>query len=115
MGNGTTMTSKVPVMTLTGVAHIAIGDNQGCAQKDDGSIVCWGANYVAQLGDGTYAQRTTPVAVTVPGATALAGGGDHTCALAGDAVTCWGNDVWGQLGDGIVDYTSIRGVGLPCP
>jgi alpha-tubulin suppressor-like RCC1 family protein len=55
------------------------------------------------------------VAVSVPGATALAGGGDHTCALVGDGVACWGNDVWGQLGDGIVDYTSIRGVGLPCP
>jgi alpha-tubulin suppressor-like RCC1 family protein len=102
-------------MTLTGVAAFATGSNHACAIKDDGSIACWGANDFAQLGDGTYQQRSSPVAVSVPGATALALGGGHTCALVGDSASCWGLDIWGELGDGVIDYTTIRGVGIPCP
>ena len=39
------------------------------ALKRDGSVWAWGSNYSYQLGDGTDAERTTPV--PVPGLTGI--------------------------------------------
>ena len=63
---------------------------------------CWGYNVYGQLGNGTTTSSLTAVEVTgVTGATALAAGGHHTCALAtGGTVKCWGYNGNGQLGNG---------------
>jgi alpha-tubulin suppressor-like RCC1 family protein len=61
-----------------------------------------GANWSGQLGDGTSTDRTSPVSVNgISGATQIAGGSDHTCAIvSGGSVKCWGGNGNGQLGDG---------------
>ncbi len=53
---------------------------------------CWGYNAEGQLGNGTTTYSATPVAVSgITTATAVAAGGEHTCAiLAGGGVDCWG-------------------------
>lgn len=84
---------------------VAVGMGHACALLADGSVRCWGSNSRAgmvtgQLGDpGLTAPRSlVPVEVLgVTGATAIAAGAHHTCALrASRFVTCWGANDFGQ-------------------
>jgi alpha-tubulin suppressor-like RCC1 family protein len=60
-----------------------------------------GYNGEGQLGDGTFSSSSTPVPSNYGGATAIAAGETHTCALyAGGTVTCWGDNTFGELGNG---------------
>jgi alpha-tubulin suppressor-like RCC1 family protein len=109
-GTQTNRLSPVAVQGLHGVTAIAAGDTHTCALLPSGTVACWGYNFSGQLGNGTTGPNrcgsdpcsVTPVAVVgLTGATAIAAGGNHTCALRADGtVACWGlNDV-GELGNG---------------
>src|SRR5450830_1876304 len=67
-----------------------------------GAAYAWGENYFGNLGDGTNANRNSPVPVT--GGLrfrSLTMGAFHTCGLTGsDAAYCWGSNANGELGDG---------------
>lgn len=68
-----------------------------------GSVWCWGADESGQLGDGqfpTSRPAPAPVGGLGSGATAVAAGDRHTCAVVAGAVLCWGADAAGELGDG---------------
>ena len=97
-------TTPTPVAGLaSGVTAISVGGQHACALKAGGEIVCWGSNTYGQLGDGTTARRDTPVPVVslATGASAIAAGTNHTCAVAfGGIVGCWGGNENGELGDG---------------
>ena len=84
-------------------AKISAGAHHTCAIIGTTSTVwCWGDNSLGQLGDGTRVSSTTPVQVAgLTGATAVAVGDNHTCALlAGGVAKCWGGAGFGQLGTG---------------
>ena len=89
---------------LSGVIAISAGSQHTCALLPDSMVRCWGLEVDGQLGDGTghFPGDGNPSPVVVSGlveVTALAGGGDHSCALiAGGTVECWGYDKSGQLG-----------------
>ncbi|MBT8493755.1 MAG: hypothetical protein KJO07_11900, partial [Deltaproteobacteria bacterium] len=70
-----------------------------CAERQDGSVWCWGANDSGQLGDGTFTTRHTPAPVNLPGpVTAFGTGQRHACAHTDDDnVYCWGRNQRGQL------------------
>ncbi len=102
-------------MTATAIAAGAGWvSSHTCAILADGTVRCWGANDVGQLGDGTLHRdcgwneddqsdcSPTPVAVLgITTASAIAAGGLHTCAILADrTVRCWGANLSGQLGDG---------------
>lgn len=112
-GDGTTIDRLTPVAVDTGTAlrhlrltQISAGAFHTCALSREGRAYCWGLNSSGQLGDGSMATRTVPIAVDTTGVlrgvrlVAIAAGGLHTCALStAGRVYCWG-DNGGQVGDG---------------
>jgi len=85
----------------TRVTAVAIGGSHGCALRERGTLVCWGANASGQLGDATTTVRRQPVDVrALTDARSLAAGDAHTCAIrATGGVACWGEGDLGRLGD----------------
>ena len=88
LGDGTDTNSNVPVQALglTGVVQSAsCGFGHSLALKSDGTVWAWGANSQGQVGDGTTAQRSTPVQVLgLVGMTHIAGGSFHSLAVQAD-------------------------------
>ncbi len=115
-GAADSLKHKTP-MTVPGLSDVTFiaGSSGGhfCAIAAGGVIRCWGTNFYGELGDGTTtpspnAFKASPVTVCQPGvtpcapssgATFVAGGDNHTCAVfASGNVACWGNNSLGQLG-----------------
>lgn len=129
LGSGTLLDSNTPVQVsgLTGATAIAAGGMHHCALLAGGTVKCWGLNFDAQLGDNVDHELCSfggeshdcsklPVTVAgVTGATALALGSSHSCALLPSGVTCWGNNLVDQGGVHGVDRLLVptRVVGLP--
>ncbi len=68
LGNGTTtvnIPTPVQVSNLNGFKTFAGGGMHSLGLKSDGTVWAWGHNHVGQLGDGTYADHSTPVQVTL--------------------------------------------------
>jgi len=106
LGDGSQTDSSTPVAVarVTGAAAVTGGGFHSCARFPNGTLQCWGRNSEGQLGDPatTAFFSATPVPVTgMTTATAVTGGGYHTCALLQNGtVRCWGQNDYGQLGDG---------------
>lgn len=104
------VTSPVKVFGLNDAVHIEAGAGQhACAQRKNGTLVCWGQNDFGQLGDGSWhGPETTggdhalvPVAVEkVQDVKSFTVGVSHTCATTQSGTYCWGRSDERQLGDG---------------
>ncbi len=102
------------------VLSVSAGSNHSCAVLVGGLVKCWGENQYGQLGLGDTADRgdgpgemgnSLPAVDLGAGrtASAVAAGGNHTCALLDDgSVKCWGLGGFGRLGLG---DTANRGDG----
>jgi alpha-tubulin suppressor-like RCC1 family protein len=104
--------TPLPIVTT---GSITAGFGHTCVLHPTGRVKCWGQGGQGQLGLGdTTSRGDAPgeLGADLPAvdlgtdryATALAGGGNHTCALLDDhRVKCWGYATDGQLGLGDVD------------
>jgi alpha-tubulin suppressor-like RCC1 family protein len=107
LGNNSTATSPSPVSVGAGlgsVAEISVGGEFSCGRRASGTVACWGANYVGQLGLGTVDNNmphNPATALNVTGAVQIASGWYHTCVVRGTGQTmCWGLNAQGQTGAG---------------
>jgi alpha-tubulin suppressor-like RCC1 family protein len=108
LGNGSTLSSDIPVMVKlpqgTTVQAISAGSGHNLALTTTGHILAWGFNGEGELGDGTTTNSDTPVKVMVPTritVTRIAAGEGHS--LAGTSTgkaLAWGDNTDGALGDG---------------
>ena len=115
--DGADFHSSVPVRVagITDATAIAAGQDHSCAVRISGTVSCWGNNHDGQLGNGQsqdYENRSVsyrygpyswmPTGVAgITDATAIAAGGEHSCALReGGTISCWGDNWHGQLGNG---------------
>jgi alpha-tubulin suppressor-like RCC1 family protein len=113
LGDGTVAprASAAPVSGIIDVTAIAAGGFHTCAigrEADDPKatpgVFCWGDNFFAQAVPGGPNSQLTPTRLAgLDGATAIAAGQSHTCAvLDSGALRCWGANNFGQLGSGVV-------------
>ncbi|MEI7912513.1 MAG: cadherin-like beta sandwich domain-containing protein, partial [Verrucomicrobiota bacterium] len=114
LGAGSTTDSSVPLLVnrtgvLAGktVTTIATGASHSLALCSDGTLAAWGYNSYGQLGDGSSANRSLPVAVDRTGVlsgksiTGIACGGAFSLVLCSDGtLAAWGGNSSGQLGNG---------------
>jgi alpha-tubulin suppressor-like RCC1 family protein len=110
--------------TLPGPARTAAGlfdhsGAHGCAIVDGDQLVCWGNNFLGQLGDGTETDRPLPTAVQQPATPApvqVSVGVAHSCAVYDDGTArCWGSNGSGQLGRLPTDPRSTPGEAIDLP
>jgi alpha-tubulin suppressor-like RCC1 family protein len=113
LGNGSTVNSTVPTDVVglpDGVDPVFAGGQHTCGLTSNGAVLCWGNNLSGQLGNGTSSGGNGPVgAAGLTGdVIAIAGGGNHTCALSrSGGVTCWGFNRFGELGIGTAEYSAV--------
>ena len=110
-----------PAAHAASAQGIAAGNLFNCTLTTGNGVMCWGYNQLGQMGVGAVSTyQTTPTFVTglSTGASAVAAGGQHACALTtSGTVKCWGRNGGGQLGNGTmtdspspVDVIGLNGV-----
>ncbi len=110
---------------LSGVAMVAAGGHHSMALANDGTVLAWGLNTNAQLGDGATNPRGQESALpakvvgtagtgTLAGVVAVAAGYAQSLALLDDGrVLIWGDGFNGGLGQGQIDVPADSFVPVP--
>lgn len=112
LGNGVPSGDPSPPVTvigLTDATQLTASDVFACARRATGQAVCWGANWIGNLGNGSLTDSSVPVDVTgLTDATQVAAGTQHACAARQSGqLVCWGDNGSGALGDGTTQYSLV--------
>lgn len=103
VGNETPSETPTPVSGISSVTDFAMAGSTVCAIHNgtSGDVSCWGHGSWGKLGNGGTDNSNVPVSTGISGATKIAAGLTHFCALLSDTtVTCWGENASGQIGNG---------------
>ncbi|MFY9227989.1 MAG: prepilin-type N-terminal cleavage/methylation domain-containing protein [Candidatus Microsaccharimonas sp.] len=124
LGNGSIVSSSIPVAVSTAgvlsgktIKSLVAGFDYTCALALDSKVYCWGYGTLGQLGNGSTANSSIPVAVSTAGVLSgktvksLENGynsGDTNCVIASDDMPyCWGTNSFGILGNGTTTNSSV--------
>ena len=112
VGNNSTANAFTPYPSRMGVPKFGVGYQDTYALTNSGDVYGWGDNASRQIDNSGMDPRTVPTQINgVSGATAVAGGQGHACALLGaGTVSCWGANDKGQLGRGTLSTTEGPGL-----
>lgn len=124
LGDGTRLNcASLVAVNASGVLNgsiivaIAAGDSHSLILSDTGKVYSFGRNSEGQLGDGTWSERTLPVAVNDIGAllghniTAIAAGDYHSLVLSSTGkVFTFGRNNKGELGQGTKEDSNVPGM-----
>ena len=106
LGNGTTVNRCSPVSLVGGFAdwsQISMGVSHSMAIRSNGTLWSWGAGVNGRLGDGTVANKSSPVSV-IGGFTDWcemnAGSNSSSAIRTNGTMWTWGLNFCGILGDG---------------
>jgi alpha-tubulin suppressor-like RCC1 family protein len=117
IGDGTTTDrlAPTPVRSLSGAVAVATSNSGqfACALKGDGTVWCWGANDVGQLGVGSVGGIvTSPTLVSgLSNIVRVSAGSAHACAIdCYGQLFCWGYNVDNRVGDGTPTLRSTPGL-----
>ena len=106
LGDGTTSGKSSPVTVIgaiTNWSQVSAGYDHSLGVTSDGIAYGWGDNGNGELGDGTTADKSSPVTV-IGGITdwsQVSGGGSHSLGVTDTGIAyAWGAGLSGRLGDG---------------
>jgi alpha-tubulin suppressor-like RCC1 family protein len=110
LGDGTNTDKNSPTLVSGGATDwdmIAAGDDYSLAIKDNGELWAWGQNNHGNLGDGTTANKNTPVRIgSESDWVAISGGWDNSLGIreTDGVITywAWGRNSNGELGIGTI-------------
>jgi len=91
---------------------VAVGALHGCALANNPHTYCWGDDGHGQTGTrlGVFQEPTPRAVASSVRFTAVAPGGDHSCALTAAGVAwCWGRNDQGQLGRSSIGNDTLPG------
>ena len=112
LGDGTTLDKSSPVSVIGGFTdwcQLSTKSQLNIALKSNGTIWTWGSNSSGQLGDGTIANKSSPVSI-IGGFTdwnSISAGGSHALATkTNGTLWAWGSGANGRLGNGTANRCS---------
>lgn len=108
LGDGTRIARTLPTPVANGAIQfttISAGATVVCGiESQTARALCWGANALGQLGDGSVTSRLVPTPVAGAGLrfSSIEAGPSMVCAVEAEteAAYCWGRNMYGSLGDG---------------
>jgi|GEM_PF-4967716 len=107
LGDGTTITSAVPIQIGEAAKwkSVAVSYGHTIAIKYDGSLWGWGYNFFGEIGDGTTENRMKPTQIgDDTDWVRVFAGVSHSLAIKADgSLWAWGRNTQGRLGNGTSD------------
>lgn len=106
LGGATAGTSLVPqpaAASIVDAVQVSADALNTCVVRATGAVVCWGASFAGQLGNGTHSGAGTPTPTVATGLTDVVevGVGFASCARPSDgSISCWGYNFSGGVGLG---------------